>query len=431
MEDEEEQQDREQELNKDMEQIEAQLDGEQQEWEQMKTSSRDKERRKMAAGSWRCKTGSKKRTDKEEEGGSKRQKRRKYDLLREDWGETPGTQIDEPGEQATRLPGNRRVEEEQKLHGTTWEEHPAVGSQADEEQVPPDPSIGEQDGATVLLPPPLSATNHNRTGGGGQDTTATNLTGKAWTQLKLENFMLALGRAARVEGVETLGEEEQQLSVEEEVTRQVRPGTDGDIMDDHTEIRQEDTSPSCPPPEDVREENVLADTPPSMGGNVNVKMMEDDILVTLGGGDKLTTDGVSVGHIDKYDNNDCDDPGDVLRITAGGNNDCVEDKTGGVIADDIPERLCEFKRGWCIYHKVKGDKTQKKVKKWAKKKFGYGWVTSTLVEYTCHLGDSDKPAPDIIQNGDSTRPTALTNSKGVIENCDNLGIIIGNQNEHE
>ena len=69
-------------------------------------------------------------------------------------------------EQATRLPGNRRVEEEQKLHGTTWEEHPAVGSQADEEQVPPDPSIGEQDGATVLLPPPLSTTNRSIADGG-------------------------------------------------------------------------------------------------------------------------------------------------------------------------------------------------------------------------------------------------------------------------
>ena len=42
----------------------------------------------------------------------------------------------------------------------------------------------------------------------------------------------------------------------------------------------------------------------------------------------------------------------------------------------------------------------------------FSLVTSMLIEYTCHLGDSDKPAPDIIQNGDSTRPTALTNSKG-------------------
>ena len=144
MEDEEEQEEREQELNKEVEQLETQLDGEQQEWEQLKTRNRDKERRKMAAGSWKQKTGSKKITDQEEEGGAKKQKRRKYDLLREDWGETPVVQIAHPREHTTELPRSEGVGEEQELHSTSWEEHPITGSQT-EEQSPPDPSIGEQD----------------------------------------------------------------------------------------------------------------------------------------------------------------------------------------------------------------------------------------------------------------------------------------------
>ena len=67
----------------------ALLDGEQREWEQHKTRKRDKERRGIAKGSRSTNTGSKKRSEQEEEGGAKRQKRRKFELVREDWGEVP------------------------------------------------------------------------------------------------------------------------------------------------------------------------------------------------------------------------------------------------------------------------------------------------------------------------------------------------------
>ena len=92
LEEEEEQEKREQEMNKDEEQIGAQSDG-----EQLKTKRRDKERRKMAVGSRISETGSRKRADQEEEGVARRQKRRKYNLLREAWGKTPGAQKVVPG----------------------------------------------------------------------------------------------------------------------------------------------------------------------------------------------------------------------------------------------------------------------------------------------------------------------------------------------
>ena len=51
--------------------------------------------------------------------------------------------------------------------------------------------------------------------------------------------------------------------------------------------------------------------------------------------------------------------------------------------DDVPE--CVFYRGSCKQHKIKGDKTVVKVKKWVKKKNGYGWLTTNVTRYTCPM----------------------------------------------
>ena len=115
----------------------------------------------------------------------------------------------------------------------------------------------------------------------------------------------------------------------------------------------------------------------------------------------MNTEGVGVGLVSNYKHGDdvFGGPGDMRNDCDTKTEDCDEDKTGGAGTDGVSGQVCEFnKRGWCIYHKTKGDKSQRKVKKWARKKFGYGWVTSTLIEYTCHLGSSNKPAPEIIQN---------------------------------
>ena len=61
-------------------------------------------------------------------------------------------------------------------------------------------------------------------------------------------------------------------------------------------------------------------------------------------------------------------------------------------ANDGPE--CVFYRGNCKQHKIKGDKTVVKVKKWVKKKNGFGWLTTNVTKYTCprrNLPQNNRP----------------------------------------
>ena len=39
----------------------------------------------------------------------------------------------------------------------------------------------------------------------------------------------------------------------------------------------------------------------------------------------------------------------------------------------------------CKIHNIKGNRIEAKTKKWKKKKFGYGWVTTTTIRYSCSL----------------------------------------------
>ena len=71
---------------KDREQVDRELDKEQHDWERTKTYNRDGERRRIANRSKKLWKGSRKRLEEgSNEGATPRQKRRKYDLLREDW----------------------------------------------------------------------------------------------------------------------------------------------------------------------------------------------------------------------------------------------------------------------------------------------------------------------------------------------------------
>ena len=46
--------------------------------------------------------------------------------------------------------------------------------------------------------------------------------------------------------------------------------------------------------------------------------------------------------------------------------------------------VCTFsKRGTCMNHKTKENVIKQKTRSWRKKKFGYGWVTTTETSYTC------------------------------------------------
>ena len=68
---------------------------------------------------------------------------------------------------------------------------------------------------------------------------------------------------------------------------------------------------------------------------------------------------------------------------------CVVDRDKKNDDNDIvgggPE--CQFKRGRCIEHKIKGDKIVTSKKRWTQKKGGvWGWSTTRIVSYTCSMG---------------------------------------------
>ena len=43
---------------------------------------------------------------------------------------------------------------------------------------------------------------------------------------------------------------------------------------------------------------------------------------------------------------------------------------------------CEFVKGTCRNHRIKGNKKVTSTKKWTKKKHGFGWVTQKKVTYS-------------------------------------------------
>ena len=106
----------------------------------------------------------------------------------------------------------------------------------------------------------------------------------------------------------------------------------------------------------------------------------------------MTTDGAIVDDNCLHDDGDSGDKDGMQDDRDDKTDGCDDDNIGGAGNDRVGGQMCEFRRGWCISHKIKGDKTQRKVKKWAKKTFGCGWGTSTLIEYTFHLGNSDNSA---------------------------------------
>ena len=56
---------------------------------------------------------------------------------------------------------------------------------------------------------------------------------------------------------------------------------------------------------------------------------------------------------------------------------------------------CTFdRRGVCKVHKIKGNKSTQKTKKWSKKKFGFGWTTVTSINYTCTLDEGVEILPE-------------------------------------
>ena len=90
--------------------------------------------------------------------------------------------------------------------------------------------------------------------------------------------------------------------------------------------------------------------------------------------------------------------------------------------------ICTFtKKGHCKLHKIKGDVSRNKTKVWRKKKFGYGWVTTTVVSYTCSragMTTMDSIGLDGISQG---RSPESANSKGDIDFVKQPGVSIGGE----
>ena len=58
------------------------------------------------------------------------------------------------------------------------------------------------------------------------------------------------------------------------------------------------------------------------------------------------------------------------------------------ITDNEERVICQFKRGICTVHNIKGTKVITKSKKWTRRKNDYGWVTSQKTTYTCSRSES-------------------------------------------
>ena len=87
---------------------------------------------------------------------------------------------------------------------------------------------------------------------------------------------------------------------------------------------------------------------------------------------------------------------------------------------------CEFVRGVCKQHNLKGSRMVTKTKVWRQKKHGYGWVTVSRVTYTCSYSGMKTSLSDagLSSMGTSTSPVSV-DEKGEPSSNNILGNIIG------
>ena len=76
------------------------------------------------------------------------------------------------------------------------------------------------------------------------------------------------------------------------------------------------------------------------------------------------------------------------------------------------------KRGYCIEHKIKGDRSEIKYKAWRKKKYGYGYVTCKKVMFSCPSDEMHHSANTQVNNQISE--PASSNEGDFNSGCDNV-----------
>ena len=70
-------------------------------------------------------------------------------------------------------------------------------------------------------------------------------------------------------------------------------------------------------------------------------------------------------------------------------------KKSGVKVEPLKDENCEFRRGVCINHDVKGEKVTINEKKWGKKSTGFGWIYRKKVKFICRAEKFTLTAPEI------------------------------------
>ena len=96
--------------------------------------------------------------------------------------------------------------------------------------------------------------------------------------------------------------------------------------------------------------------------------------------------------------------------------DVVSDLENDVWGGGSMDKPCEFKRGVCKEHNMKGNRVVVKSQKWAKKKTGFGWVTSSKVTYTCNHDTAKSSNHNLTENS-----TQLMSSQSPASNSKKQG----------
>ena len=87
---------------------------------------------------------------------------------------------------------------------------------------------------------------------------------------------------------------------------------------------------------------------------------------------------------------------------------------------DIKDLCTHNRQGYCSIHKIKGDRKETKVKFWKKKKFGYGYVKSKKIIYTCPLTTQSEDNNNYTGHETSVSSTALMTGGDLSSGLDNF-----------
>ena len=345
VEEEEESKKRQRELRESQDKLSKELEEEQVEWEGRKTKDRDKERHqllKRIVSSDDKTAGSKKRESHgeqlEQEVSKRREKRRKYALLEEDWGSNTASTLSSKELQCN-----------------------------------------EGEGAVI----PIAPTE----GGGGlswvETTNRLQMPGGAVTQKQITSYFCANNSPGReepravnsVEETRNLHQMEEpdgfgrteSMREEGEVSTEMEAG----VM----RLQKEEEKEEMNDPEGLGTELCCATATPPVEQAMQHGFPMSGVSATERCGDKGEDNGQYEESVLSID--DCE-----LKNRTTDDDDCGQ----SMKCEDKKE--CEFSRGVCKLHKVKGRKYTIDEKKWTKLKHGYGWRTNRKVRYSCTFVDS-------------------------------------------